>query len=394
MNAGTTVRARTRLDVRLRDRPVRARGLVRGAGRHRDLDQARNDRAAHRGVVGAGGRRARREGLLRPCERARRRRGQEDRALDRRRRRGPRADARCDARARPGRRVRDRLSDRNRAEPRGPRLPERGEGAAALRRVRGAGLGDGSGEVPVVDRLSAQLAGGGRDLRAVRRGDAPACEGRCAPSTRRRRRGGGARRSAARPRPRGLRRCGGVVSGHGDERSATPREAEGVRRDRCRGLRIADRRDEGLRRPAPAGLEATRARGRLRGGREGRAAGLARVRVPQEPHRPTLEGRPGDEDLSRGAGEVRRRRERARPAARARDGGGVRDGLAPAARRREPDACGADGAGALDQERGQPVPPPRDRGAHVTRGRVPGPAGPARSLAERPLAAVRRPLVS
>ena len=58
-----------------------------------------------------------------------------------------------------------------------------------------------------------------------------------------------------------------------------------------------------------------------------------------------------------------------------------------------PTRAGAHGAGALDHERGQPVPAPRDRGAHVARGRVPGPAGPARSLAERPLAAVRRPLV-
>ena len=86
----------------------------------------------------------------------------------RRRRLQPGAERPGDAAARrAGQGVRGLQLARHRAEPRGARLPERREGAAAVRRLRRYDLGPRLRAVPVHDRLPAELPGRGMGLRQV-----------------------------------------------------------------------------------------------------------------------------------------------------------------------------------------------------------------------------------
>ena len=167
----TVVAGRRRRGARRRA-ARRVRRLGRRSGRQLDDDRHRRDVAAHRpgGLVRVG--RARREGVLRLGEREGRRREAEDRLPDRRRRLQPGADRAGGAAARrAGQGVRRLQHARHRGEPRDPRLPEPGQGAAALRRLGRDDVGARRGEVPVDDRLPAELRGRGARLRAVRRAD-------------------------------------------------------------------------------------------------------------------------------------------------------------------------------------------------------------------------------
>ncbi len=133
-------------------------------GRHGEADRRRRDVPAH----GPGGSvcadPARHEGVLqlhqRPA-RARRqawRHGPADRLEVLRRRLQPREHGSADAKARRGGQgLRDGRSARDRAQPRGPRVPEPGEGAAGARLDWRVVLGHAVHGVPVDDRVAARL---------------------------------------------------------------------------------------------------------------------------------------------------------------------------------------------------------------------------------------------
>ena len=102
-----------------------------------DDDRDRRHRAALRRGGRVRHRRAGREGVLRLRQREGRRQRAEDRVPLLRRRLQPGADRAADAQARrAGPRLRDLQRGRHGEQPRHPRLPERAEGAAALRRRR------------------------------------------------------------------------------------------------------------------------------------------------------------------------------------------------------------------------------------------------------------------
>ena len=170
--------------------PHRSRRLD---GRPRDQlhdDRHRRHVAPHRAgrVVRLG--RARREGVLRARQLARRRQQAEDRLPHRRRRLQPRADRAGGAPARragPG--LRRLQHARDRVEPRDPRLPEPGARAAALRRLGRDDVGPRCGEVPVDDRLPAELRGRGPRVRPVHRAHEEEGQGRRALPERRLRQG-------------------------------------------------------------------------------------------------------------------------------------------------------------------------------------------------------------
>ena len=161
-------RARSRPSRSPRSRSPRRAGAAPDGrpGRHRDDDPARR----HGAAVRRGGRvrhgRPGREGVLRLRQREGRRERPEDRVPLLRRRVQPGADRPADAPARrAGQGVRGLQLDRHGEQPRDPRLPERAEGAAALRRRRLAGARPQLRAVPVDDGLPAELPRRGRGLR-------------------------------------------------------------------------------------------------------------------------------------------------------------------------------------------------------------------------------------
>ena len=122
--------------------------------------------AAAFGTVGPG-----REGLLRLREREGRRQRPEDRVPLLRRRLQPRADGPAHTPARrAGQGLRDLQLHRHGEQPRDPRVPERAEGAAALRRRRLAVDRPQLRAVPVDDGLPPELPRRGRRLRQDHRG--------------------------------------------------------------------------------------------------------------------------------------------------------------------------------------------------------------------------------
>ena len=255
--AGDTGLAMRRCARRPRRRAPRGRRRRRcddrRPGRHPDDDPDRRHRPAHRRGCRVRRRRPGREGVLRLRQLEGRRERAEDRVPLLRRRLQPGADRPADTAARrAGRRLRDLQRGRHREQPRDPRLPQRAEGAPALRRRRVGGARRRLGPVPVDGRLPAELPGRGRGARARRRPDEAAREDRGAA------REHGARQGHdPRPLPRDRRqgpadrRLGAVRADH-DRRRRADREAEVLRRGHADALRHPEVHDPGDRRDQEA----------------------------------------------------------------------------------------------------------------------------------------------
>ena len=127
----------------------------------------------------------RRERLLQVRERERRRERPQDHVQVPRRPVRPGEDGAAHAAARrAGQGLRDLQLDRDRAQPRDPRLPEREQGAAAVRRLRVDDARPRRRAVPVGDRVPAELPGRGLGVRQVPRPDAArARRSRCSSRT-------------------------------------------------------------------------------------------------------------------------------------------------------------------------------------------------------------------
>ena len=157
-----------------RSRARRLESDRRRSGRHGDLDPPRHDLAAHRHGLRVRLGRARRGRVLQVRQRERRRataaRSRTRSSTTRTTRRRP---------CRPTRKLveQDKVfaifnalgTEHNRRD---PRLPEREQGAAALRRLGRDEVRHGRGEVPVHDRLPAELPGRGLGARQVPRAHA------------------------------------------------------------------------------------------------------------------------------------------------------------------------------------------------------------------------------
>ena len=271
----------------------------RGSRRHPDERPPRRNRPADGRSRRLRHGRPGREGLLRLRQREGRRERPEDRVPLLRRRVQPGADRAADAQARrAGQGLRGFQLGRNGEQPRGPRLPERPEGAAALRRRRLAVDRPELRAVSVDDGLPAELPRRGR---RVRKDDREVeAEGAHRGALREHRaRPRHAHGTDARDRGQGTA-CGrqAVVRVHGRRRHVSDRHAQGVRRGHADALRDAEVLHPRDHRGAQARLEAAglhrlgldRAddHGHRALQRAGADEGRALDRVRQEPERPDL----------------------------------------------------------------------------------------------------------
>ena len=152
--------------------------------------------------------------------------------------------------------VRDLQRDRHREQPRDPRLPERPEGAAPLRRRRVAGARRRLGPLPLDGRLPPELPGRGLGARARRRPDgAPRADRR--PLREHRARQGHDPRPLARPRRQepAHRRLRGLRADL-DGRRLADLVAEGLGSGHAHAVRDAEVPHPGDRRGEEARLEA------------------------------------------------------------------------------------------------------------------------------------------
>ena len=243
------------LRSRRRDRRAAQRATIRGSRDRRSCSAARRRSPARRRRTRGRPRRGR---VLQVRQRARRRQRPHDRLQGRRRRLQPVQTVQATRQLVEQDKVFAIFNvARDRAEPGDPRLPERGEGAAALRRLGRDDVRARLQAVSVDDRLPAELPGRGLDLRQV-----------LSPRTK-----PGAKVAvlfqnddygkdllaglrAGHRALEGAGRRGAAVRGDRARRAVADREAEGVGRERARALRDAAVRDPGLRVREPARLAA------------------------------------------------------------------------------------------------------------------------------------------
>ena len=184
--------------------------------------------------------------------------------------------------------------------------------------------GRGLRDVPVHDRLPAELPGRGLGLRQVPRAHRAGRDDRGAVPERRLRQGPARRAQARAARSKAKVIAAQPYDVDGDRRPVADGQAEGVRRRHARDLRDADVRDPGVldRRTSSAGSRSSSSTTRSSGGgddaeRVRRRAEQARQRhdldrLPQGPERSAVEGRRRDEavpaDPRRATRRARRRR--------------------------------------------------------------------------------------